>query len=137
MTKPAQFVSWPEALNPGFGPYRMVAERVVDGDTIYGFVDLGLNEYAYGSFRLSGVDAPEIFSGPENVRTWGREAADKLREMLPVGTKLMAETFKDRQTFGRYIVLLRDGAETSVNERMDLWLRAQEWWPEYEAWRAG
>ncbi len=137
MRKPPQFEDWPDALQPGFGPYRVVTGAVVDADTLYGFADLGMNQYVFASFRLHGVDAPEIFSGPYHVRAWGGAAAEELARILPPGTKTLAHTYKDRQTFGRYeaTFVLADG--TTANDRINAWMREQEWYEEYLAYKEG
>ncbi len=61
MSKPVQFQGWPESLGVAYGPYRAVVERVMDGDTVYVMVSLGVDEYAYRMIRIRGVKAPEVF----------------------------------------------------------------------------
>lgn len=136
MSRPAQFDDWPSELQPGFGPYRMVAERVVDGDTVHAFVDLGLRQYAYEGLRLEGVDAPEIFSGPPEVREWGKLVRAELARVLPPGTKMVVATFRDRRTFDRYEARITVGGGTVINEYINAWMRDQPWHPEYLAYRA-
>lgn len=135
MSKPAQFADWPDDLEIGYGPYRASAERVVDADSVYAFLSPGLNKYAYESLRLKDVDAPEIFSGPVHVRAWGRAAMEELKRILPLGTKMLAVTTKDKQTFGRYEaeLVLADG--TTANDRINAWMREQEWYAEYLAYK--
>jgi endonuclease YncB( thermonuclease family) len=54
MSKPVQFQGWPETLDVPYGPYRMVIERVVDGDTVHVVASPGLDEYAYRMIRIRG-----------------------------------------------------------------------------------
>src|SRR5215210_135758 len=113
MSKPQQFDNWPESIQPGFGPYRAVCERIVDGDTLYAFCDLGLSQYSYQSLRLEDVFAPELFSGTN--REAGAEARDYLASICPPGTKLQMYTQKDASTFGRYVATLKTADGTIVN----------------------
>jgi endonuclease YncB( thermonuclease family) len=120
MSKPQQFDNWPESIQPGFGPYRAVCERIVDGDTLYVFCDLGLSQYSYQSLRLLDVFAPELFSGTNKEA--GAEARDYLASICPPGTKLQMYTQKDASTFGRYVASLKMADGTVVNEAMRAWL---------------
>lgn len=40
--------------------YRATLDRVVDGDTVYLVVDLGFHIQVRMSFRLLGIDTPEV-----------------------------------------------------------------------------
>ena len=124
MSKPTQFQYWPDSINPGFGPYRAVCERVVDGDTLYVFLDLGINTYAYESIRLKDVNAPELFSGTD--RTAGLAARDKLVQICPVGTKVLLYTEKDAMSFSRYVGTLVRQDGTVVNRLMNDWLEGRQ-----------
>src|SRR5688572_16124523 len=104
MTKPIEFADFPQSLLSlaPFGPYRAVVKRVVDGDSIWVLIDLGLNQYAFESIRLRDVFAPEINQGtPESIAA-GQRAKVYLESLLPVGTQIVVETRKDAASFGRY-----------------------------------
>ncbi len=103
MPSPAQFDAWPVNLPPGYGPYRAVVERIVDGDTLYALISLGMDAYAYHSIRLLGINAPELFSGTPEERARGKAAKEYLESIAPPGTKCLLRTDKDRTTFGRYV----------------------------------
>jgi endonuclease YncB( thermonuclease family) len=120
MSKPQQFDNWPESIQPGYGPYRAVCERIVDGDTLFVLCDLGLNQYSYQSLRLEDVFAPELFSGTS--REAGAEAREYLSSICAPGTKLQMYTQKDASTFGRYVATLKMADGTVVNEAMREWL---------------
>lgn len=122
MSSPAQFQGWPDEIQPGFGPYRAVVERIVDGDTLYVFIDLGLNQYTYESIRLLDVFAPELFTSDPFEKQKGIEARNKLASLVPLGTKCLLQTERDKMTFGRYVgeLILENGA--SVNSMMKQWL---------------
>lgn len=120
MPKPIGFDNWPASIQPGFGPYRALSERVVDGDTLYVFADLGLSEYSYVSVRLNGVWAPELFSGTNRIA--GAAARDQLATFCPPGTKLLMSTFKDKETFDRYVADLKQADGVLINDLMRDWL---------------
>jgi micrococcal nuclease len=122
LTKPAQFNDWPASIQPGYGPYRAVVERIVDGDTLYAFVDLGLNKYAYESVRLKDVNAPELFTSDPLERERGRLARAKLESVCPPGTKALMHTQKDAASFGRYVATLTLADGTVVNAAMNDYL---------------
>lgn len=126
MSKPSQFNNWPSSIHPGYGPYRATIERIVDGDTVYVFVSVGLNKYAYESVRLSGVDAPEIFTGDAVQKRRGFDARAHLESICPPGTKVLMSTHKDAQSFGRYVATLRTASGMNVNDEMNRWLQEQQ-----------
>ena len=48
--------------------YKMTVTKVVDGDTVYGDVDLGFNiGYKKMEFRLSGINTPETKAPQEKL----------------------------------------------------------------------
>lgn len=116
MTRPAALRAYPIALLAlaGYGPYRAIVDRVVDGDTVVVLADVGLDAYPCVSLRLRDVRAVELRSER------GEEARAVLETLLPPGTPVVVSTFKDRQTFDRYVAdvfrLSTDGAHpVSVN----------------------
>lgn len=126
MAKPIQFNDWPESIQPGFGPYRAVIERIVDSDTVYTLLDLGCNEYAYHSIRLKDVDGPEIYTSDPEEKARGFATRDYLANSIcPPGTKVLLFTEKDRTTFGRYIGTLKLENGSTVNDLMNTWLASQ------------
>lgn len=82
--------------------YRATLIRVVDGDTVWLDVDLGFDVRRRDSFRLYGIDAPEMGT-PE-----GTAAKAWLLEELGVpGSPLLVRTLRDkREKYGRYLALL-------------------------------
>jgi micrococcal nuclease len=96
--------------------YQAVVARIVDGDTIVADIDLGFFTWRRGEFlRLSRIDAPE-------PHTETREAGDAstafLRSIIPVGTPIVVQTFRDRRDgFRRYIAEIWLG-DMNVNDLM-------------------
>lgn len=83
-----------------------VVERVVDGDTIVCQGDQRV--------RLLLIDTPELSQAP-----YGRQAAQALRRLAPVGTSLRVETdvqFRDR--YGRILGYLWTTDGRFINEEM-------------------
>ncbi len=112
-TKPPQFTDWPASIDPGFGPFRGVIQRVVDGDTLYILLDCSFSIYTFHSIRIANIDSPELFSGPPEERARGKAAKEYLESIAPPGTKCLLRTDKDKTTFGRYLasILLPNGTD--------------------------
>lgn len=105
--------------------YRAYAERVIDGDTVQLRVDLGFHCAMSISGRIRGIDAPEV-RGEERDR--GNAAALFLEELLlPANVlwdhdderkprMLVVKTWRDRQSFARWIVdlYLEDGRDVGM-----------------------
>ncbi len=92
--------------------YRGICTHVVDGDTFDVLTDLGFNDYRYITVRLRGVDTPEVNS-PDRAVRWRAFDAWRYTISLILGKHIVLQTYKDSQTFGRYIAnvsLMRDGA---------------------------
>ena len=90
-------------IHPNF-TYRAKVVSVYDGDTIRADVDLGFSlRMCNASFRLSGIDTPEI-RGAE--REEGIKVRDIVREMI-LGRDVIIETEKDKSgKYGRYLATI-------------------------------
>lgn len=82
--------------------YYGYCTRAIDGDTIEVYVDLGFEIHHKIRVRLLNVLAPEIFSGPPEVRAKGKIAKDYLETLL-YGKYVKIQTIKDHTSFNRYI----------------------------------
>lgn len=100
--KPSEFVDHPVPFST-LPTYRAFCHHVVDGDTLDVLVDLGLNHYAYVPLRVQGIDTAEIFKprSPEE-RAAGLRAKTFLESMV-LGKPVRIVTYKDGETFGRYV----------------------------------
>jgi endonuclease YncB( thermonuclease family) len=114
--KPTQFQNWPAMLEIDYGPYRAVVCLQVDGDTYYCLLDVGANDYPFREIRLLGVDPvtrqPRGMDTPETNRkaskAAGLAAAEFARTYLvPNGTPIVLATWKDPDSFGRYLGTMR------------------------------
>ena len=97
--------------------YHAVVASVYDGDTLRVDIDCGFNIWLHNeSVRLYGLNAPELRL---EERPQGLVSRDWLREQLPVGTKILIETLKDRrEKYGRYLAIIHKEDGTNVNELM-------------------
>lgn len=86
---------------------------VTDGDTVRVLVDLGMTVHRKIDVRLKDVWAAE-----RNTPT-GLAHTAAVRALLPTGSRVVVRTYKDRQTFGRYVA--------------DLWLDGQHMNPVIQA----
>ncbi|HET7110212.1 MAG TPA: thermonuclease family protein [Gemmatimonadales bacterium] len=91
--------------------YRADVIRIVDGDTLHLDVDLGFDIRRADTFRLYGINAPELSTAE------GLAAKDWLTDQLAGGID-MVTTHKDtREKYGRYLgTLWVDGV--NINEAM-------------------
>lgn len=84
--------------------YKARIVKVVDADTVWADVDLGFDVRRKDSFRLFGIDAPEMGT-PEGVA-----AKAFLEGHIRVGDVITVRTEKDRrEKFGRYLANLYVG----------------------------
>ena len=84
--------------------YRATLVRVVDGDTYELLIDLGMRVAHRALVRLHG------FYAPESRTAEGQAATARASELL-TGQSLVVQTFKDQQTFARWL------ADVYVNGR--------------------
>lgn len=103
--KPEQFRDFPDALMTSYGPYLAVVQNVVDGDTLDVLMDLGFNEYRYHRVRVLDVNAPETNRSESHEA--GLAAKAFVKEVLPIGTKVLLYTKPDPDAFGRYLAEVR------------------------------
>lgn len=79
--------------------YRGTLHRVVDGDSYEIQCDLGFRTYSRVMMRLVGYSCPEL------REVGGPEAADAAERLLS-GRALLLQSYKDRQSFARWLVEL-------------------------------
>lgn len=86
---------------------------VVDGDTVDCLLYLGFDTFKHERFRLAGIDAWEVYSGPKEEREKGAIARAALTELLFEADKIIVKTNMDRVgKFGRPIgTFIADGVD--------------------------
>lgn len=105
MRKPLEFQRHPMdyATARGQGLFRGYCQLVIDGDTYDIFVDLGMGKYAYEPIRLNGIGTPEIFRPKDAAeKAAGFRAKDRVATLI-MGKPVLIRTYRDDQTFGRYV----------------------------------
>lgn len=111
--------------------YEAVILKWVDGDTVdmtatriidFGFHIHQTTEYT-GRFRLITVDTPE------RGETGWREATEFNRRWLPEGTAVKIHTYKNPDSFGRYLadILIPGQGQTTISELLLLNDHAEVW----------
>jgi micrococcal nuclease len=82
---------------------------VVDGDTVDLYVDTGFHSFRQERFRLHGIDTPELRDRDITKRELAKDAKAAISEALVTHAATMGdwplriETFKDPDSFGRYL----------------------------------
>lgn len=95
--------------------YNATLVRVIDGDTVVLDVDLGFHTTRRETFRLHGINAPEMHTSE------GKAAKAAAEQWLLTQGPVYIETFKDAQEkYGRFLarVILRDNSGRSLNQWM-------------------
>ena len=83
--------------------YTCIIERVVDGDTIDVFIDLGFSLWIRERVRLHGIDTPETRTKDLREKKFGLMAKARVEELLPVDSEQTILTFKNTGKFGRIL----------------------------------
>lgn len=97
--------------------YKAKLSRIVDGDTVWLFVDLGFKVTAELEFRLYGLNTPEVV-GEQKVA--GLLAKGELERLLGLGELRVVTTKADK--YGRWLATLYmsqpDGTTVNVNQAL-------------------
>lgn len=82
--------------------YKAIVLKITDADTIYLRVDLGFRTYIEETFRLYGINAPELNT------EGGKLAKSEVEKLLPIGCQVVVDTHKDRrEKFGRWLATIK------------------------------
>jgi endonuclease YncB( thermonuclease family) len=96
--------------------------RIIDGDTLTVRFDLGFRVEYVTPVRMVDVLAPEVVGAS---RAAGLRAKARLEELLPVGTPVIVETFKNpTDKYGRYLGRVWLGTR-DINSTMIDWLHME------------
>jgi micrococcal nuclease len=91
--------------------YKGTVHRIVDGDTLDVWIDLGFHISVHQRLRLFGIDTPE-----RGEPGW-KEAGNYLKELLPEGSSILVETEKGDK-YGRWIATVINAEGEDVNKSM-------------------
>ena len=78
--------------------YRATIQRVVDGDTVDCYIDLGFDTQVFKRVRFIGVNAPETRTRDKAEKELGLKAKNWLKEKLPVGSTCILQSHE----YGKY-----------------------------------
>lgn len=113
-----------------FQPHSLRAQclRVIDGDTVELFVDMGHHEYRRERYRLLGINTHELNSKDPGLRELAVEAKQRMIEWLSPDVidlnrwPIKINTEKNPDSFGRYLVVIYIqgpvGNDVCINERL-------------------
>lgn len=97
--------------------YVIANPRIIDGDTIECDVGLGFGMWKRETFRLYGINTPEI-RGDDKVA--GYAAKDYLQKYIENSDETVIRTIKDKQgKYGRYLAIIictRGDIKYNVND---------------------
>jgi micrococcal nuclease len=94
--------------------YQAYVEEVIDGDTLWAVIDLGLNGYTRQKLRLRGIDCPEISTAA------GKRAKRFVEKALKPSPWIIINTHKDAtDKYDRYLADIFYGKEeTFLNQEL-------------------
>lgn len=100
--------------------YYAIVREVIDGDSVWVDIDLGFHHWIKKrNIRLKNLDTPEHRTSDKYEEKFGEYSWAKLKELLPVGSKIMLETdFADHDKFGRILGTIINANEVQVNNFM-------------------
>jgi endonuclease YncB( thermonuclease family) len=89
--------------------YKVVLDRVIDGDTVDLFIELGFYTIANVRIRLLGVDAPEVRTKNEAEKELGLQAKHHVENWFVTqsanGRDVYIKTYKTEK-YGRWLGIL-------------------------------
>ena len=105
--------------------YNTTIRRVVDGDTVDIWIDLGFGVRIKERVRMAGIDTPESRTRDDREKIFGKRATARVEELLPVGEEFRAvsRSYDARGKFGRAMMdfYLPDGqmlCQVLLDERL-------------------
>lgn len=97
--------------------YKARILSVYDGDTCTALVDLGFTVRVEVTFRLLGIDTPELRGGTKDSKTRAVEARERLKSLV-LDKEVFLDSYQGSDAFGRWlcVLVLPDG--TNVNKTL-------------------
>ena len=92
--------------------------RVVDGDTVDVYIDLGFGVWMVKQrIRLYGVDTPESRTRDKEEKKYGNKAKEFVQSYLPVNSTATLKTHKeDKGKYGRILGEFVVHGDTTINQ---------------------
>jgi len=102
--------------------YNVKVDRVVDGDTIDVYVDMGFYTVQHKRLRFLNVDTEELRSSDSRRRVLANEAKDRVQELLDMADNVYVQTKMDSKgKYGRLLAWVwheKDGVMTNLNKQL-------------------
>jgi micrococcal nuclease len=99
--------------------YNAKVKRIVDGDTMDAYIDLGFDVWVTKRIRFMGIDTPESRTRDLTEKRYGKGAKHRLVEILEANDSVFTLKSHGIGKFGRVLgELFVDGFECSVNDQM-------------------
>jgi micrococcal nuclease len=99
--------------------YSAKVKRIIDGDTIDAYIDLGFNVWVTKRIRFMGIDTPESRTRDLTEKRFGKGAKHRLVAMIEGNDNVFTLKSHGTGKFGRVLgELFIDEFECSVNEQM-------------------
>ena len=104
--------------------YKMKVLKIIDGDSLWAMIDLGMKTYQKQNIRLYGIDAPEIRVNNKA----GYEARDYLSLLLDGAKDVWVRTYK-QDKYGRWLgEIFISNIKDSINDKMVMHGHAEPYW---------
>jgi micrococcal nuclease len=99
--------------------YKCKVKRIVDGDTLDAYIDLGFDVWVSKRIRFMGIDTPESRTRDKVEKRYGKGAKHRLVAMLEQNDNKFTVKSHGTGKFGRVLgELFVDAFECSVNDQM-------------------
>jgi endonuclease YncB( thermonuclease family) len=108
---PFCYAAWIKRLDWKSGQLVADASVIHDGDSGYALLDRGEREYGNSSFRLYGVNTPELNATDPEVRAKAVAARDWLREKI-LGKQVWVRSM-GLEKYGRILLIIWDTKEAA------------------------
>lgn len=95
--------------------YKFTPNRVVDGDTLVGSLDMGMRIYMNTHIRLWGINTAELHSKDEDQRAKAKDAKKFVEDNVTLGQQYVFES-KEMDAFGRALGILYISNEITLNQ---------------------
>ena len=105
--------------NAGMFDYNCKVKRIVDGDTLDAYIDLGFDVWTTKRIRFMGIDTPESRTRDLTEKRYGKGAKHRLVEMLETNDNKFIIRSHGTGKFGRVLgELFIPEFHCSVNQQM-------------------
>ena len=97
--------------------YKAHVLGVHDGDTCTALVYLGFTVRVEVTFRLLGIDTPELRGGTKESKARAVAARERLKELV-LDKEVFLDSYQGSDAFGRWLCILKLQDGTDVNKKL-------------------